>query len=72
MLQTRCMRTWFPIGEDRNRLMSLLNERNMLLEGRQADTYARQFSPKPLSRKVPVYWLSLKGLGLTLEDLHVS
>ena len=72
MLQTRCLRTWFPIGADRNRLMSLLKERNMLLEGRQADTYARQLSLKLLSRKLPVYWLSLKGLGLTLEDLHVS
>ena len=72
MLQTRCLRTWYPNGADRNRLMSLLKERKMLLEGRQADTYARQLSLKLLSRKLPVYWLSLKGLGLTLEDLHVS
>ena len=55
-----------------DRLVSLLRKRSMVLEGRQADTSARQLSLKPLSRKISVYWLSLKGLGLTLEDLHVS
>jgi hypothetical protein len=72
MLQTHCLRIWFPVGAERTRLISILRTRNMLLPGRQADTCARQISLKPLSRKVPVYWLALKRFGLTLEDLQVS
>jgi hypothetical protein len=72
MLRTSCLRTWFPIGAERTRLISVLRKRNVLLPGRQADTCARQISLKPLSRKIPVYWLSLKALSLTVEDFHVS
>ncbi len=72
MLQTRLMRTWYPDEAKRNRLVSLLRNQKMILAGRQSDTCSRQVSLKPYPRKIAVYWLLLKMLGLTKKELHVD
>ncbi len=72
MLQTRLMRTWYPDEAKRNRLVGLLRNRKMILAGRQSDTCSRQVSLKPYPRKIAVYWLLLKMLGLTKKELHVD
>ena len=72
MLQTRCMRAWFPDERTCNRLVMLLRSRKLFFAGRQPDTCSRQVSFMPYPHKLSVYWLSLKGLGLALEDLQVT
>ena len=68
MVQTRCLRRWHSDEPFRNRLITLLRDQGMIFAGRQSDTCARQVSLKPHSHKIPVYWLSLKALGLGLEE----
>jgi hypothetical protein len=72
MLQTRAMEDCYPDEATRNRLVTLLRNQKMILAGRQSDTCSRQVSLKPYPRKIPVYWLSLKALGLTTKDLQVG
>jgi putative DNA primase/helicase len=72
MVQTRCLRHWHSDEPFRNRLITLLRDQGMIFAGRQSDTCARQVSLKPHSHKISVYWLSLKALGLGLENLQVS
>jgi len=72
MLQTHRMLTWYPDEANRNRLVKLLRSRKIFLVGRQADTCSRQVKFKPYPNKISAYWLSLKALGLTKEDLQVS
>lgn len=72
MLRTRSMQAWFPDERTRNRLVSLLRNQQMVLAGRQADSSSRQVKVRPCPHKMPVYWLSLRTLGLGLEDLHIG
>ena len=61
-----------PDEATRDRLVNLLRSREIFLAGRQADTCSRQVKFKPYPNKIPVYWLSLKALGLTMKDLQIS
>jgi putative DNA primase/helicase len=72
MLQTRSMRAWFPDERTCNRLVSLLRNQRLILAGRQDDASSRQVKIKPHAKKIPVYWLALKALGLQRKDLQVS
>ena len=72
MLQTRRLGDWYPDEAIRKRLVELLRSRKIFGAGRQADTCSRQVKFKPYPNKIPVYWLSLKALGLPMKDLQVS